>query len=224
MSRSEHGPSPAPDDAVAPSVVVHGHGVRVDRAHTDLPLAEVRSRFGGLDGWAVLAGLATALGTLLALSTALAAAGVEGGGQVDRETLSVVGIVAGLAALALSLLFGGYVAGRVARYSGLLNGLLTGIAFVLVTAALTALAAAAGSEQQLGLPSWLDRDTATTAAVVTGLLALALALGAATLGGRLGSRWHRRVDETLLGTRPGGVAPYPTEPVVVRSTPAGGAR
>jgi len=215
MTRHEHlGSTPATGDRTdVPSVVVHGSGVRVDRAHTDLPAAEVRSRFGGLDVVAALAGLATALGTLLALSTLLAALGVEGGGQVDRSTLSVVGLVAGLLALGLSLLFGGYVAGRVARYSGALNGFLTGLLFVLVSVALSALAARAADEAQLGLPQWLDRDTATTAATVTALVALALTLGAATLGGRLGSRWHRRVDETLLSTRAGGLEPYPTETV-----------
>ena len=216
MARHEHlGSTPASGEGgtAVPPVVVHGKDVRVDRAHTELPSAEVRSRFGGVDPVAVLAGLAAALGTLLALSTLLGALGVEGGGQVDRQALSVVGVVAGLLALGLSLLFGGYVAGRVARYSGLLNGLLTGIAFVVVTALLSALAATFADDAQLGLPQWLDRDTATTAAIVTGLLALALALGAAALGGRLGSRWHRRVDETLLGTRPGGLATYPSETV-----------
>jgi hypothetical protein len=216
MARHEHlGGTPAgttgrPD---VPSVVVHGEAVRVDRAHHDLPVAEVRSRFGGLDAMAVLAGLTSALGALLVLSTLLARLGVEGGGQVDRETLSVAGLVAGLLALGLSLLLGGYVAGRVARYSGVRNGLLTGLAFLLVTAGLSALAASAadGDAAQVGLPDWLDRDTATTAAIVTALVALALVLGASALGGRLGAGWHRKVDDTLLGTRAGGLTPYPAE-------------
>lgn len=227
MSRPEHLGGSSAGTTGAPgvqSVVVHGEDVRVDRASHDLPLAEVRSRFGGLDGWALLAGLAAALGTLLALSTLLTAIGVEGGGQVDRETLSVVGLVAGLLALGVSLLFGGYVAGRVARYSGVRNGLLTGVAFIAVTVLLTALAAAAGDDVRLGLPTWLDRETATTAAVVSGLLALAITLGAAALGGRFGAGWHRRVDATLLGTREGALAPYAAETVRPSGTSTGAGR
>ena len=216
MARHEHlGGTPArgSNGTGAPSVVVHGQDVRVDRAAGELPLAEVTSRFGGLDPWAVLAGLAAAIGTLVVLSTLLAAAGVAGGGQVDRESLSVAGLVSGVLAIGLSLLFGGYVAGRVARYSGLRNGLVTAVLFVLATAALAALAAEAGEQAQLGLPQWIDRDDATTAALITGLVALAVALGAGCLGGHLGSRWHRKVDRTLLGTRDGALAPYPTETV-----------
>jgi uncharacterized protein (TIGR02271 family) len=128
-------------------VVVHGQDVRVDQHRGELPHAEVRSRFGGLDPLAVLAGFTSALGALVALSALLGAAGVAGGGQVDRESLGVAGLVAGTIALGLSLLLGGYVAGRVARYSGLLNGLLAAVAFVLVTAALSALAAREGADR-----------------------------------------------------------------------------
>lgn len=188
------------------TVVVHGQDIRVDRAKGELPLAEVRSRFGGLDPMAVLAGFASALGALVVLSALLGAAGVAGGGQVDRETLSVAGLVAGVVALGLALLLGGYVAGRVARYSGLLNGLVTAAVFVVVTAALSALAASEGADRY-GLPEWIDRDTATAAAVITALVALAVALAAGALGGRLGGRWHRQVDDTLLGTREGGLTP-----------------
>ena len=194
----------------AETVVVHGEDVRVDRMTSEVPLAEVRSRFGGVDGWALVAGLTAALGALVVLSTLLAAAGVAGGGQVDRETLSIAGLIAGVVALGLALLLGGYIAGRVARYSGVRNGLLVGVLFVLVTAALSALAARAGAEADLSLPQWLDRDTATTAALVTGATALVVALAASTLGGLLGGRWHRKVDSALLNTRPSGLtSPYP---------------
>lgn len=120
--------------------------------------------------------------------------------------------MAGVVALGLSLLLGGYVAGRVARYSGLLNGLVAAVVLVLLTAALSALAASAGTDRY-GLPEWVDRDTATTAAVVAGTAAVLVALLGGALGGRLGGRWHRKVDDTLLGTREGGLAPYPGETV-----------
>jgi hypothetical protein len=172
-----------------------------------------RSRFGGLDPWGVLAGLTAAVGSLVALSTLLAAVGASSADQTDRESLAAIGVVAGIVALALALLFGGYVAGRVARYSGLVNGVVVGVLFVALTAALAALAARAGAEAQIGVPQWLDTDTATTAGIVTAVVALAVVLGSSALGGRLGSGWHRKVDGALAGGRHDDrTAPYPTEP------------
>jgi uncharacterized membrane protein YgcG len=207
MSRSSHDPHDAGGRGVE-TVVVHGSGVRVDRAHAEIPLAEVRSRFGGVDPLAVLAGVAAALGTLLVLSSLLSAAGVGGYGQVDQETLGIAAVVGGLLALGLSLLFGGYVAGRTARYAGVRNGLLTGLLFLLLSAALGALAASSDAASRLSLPGWLDRGDARTAALVTSLVALALVLAGSALGGLLGARWHRKADDVLVGTREGALTPY----------------
>lgn len=209
MARSSrpHAESEGRPLATAPrdTVVVHGRGVHVGRADLDVPTAEARHRFGGLDPVAVLAGVLTALGTL-ALLGALSGLVVRSGLDAD---LTLPGLITGLVLLALALLIGGYVAGRVARYDGARNGLLTGVLFVLVTAGLAAAAAADDRVRDLGLPSWLGLDSAR--AVLTALVALALVLGAATLGGMLGARWHRRADSVLLGTRPGGVNPYPSD-------------
>jgi hypothetical protein len=214
VARHRNEQSRSPDDSER-TVEVHGQDVRVGRPSGGLPHAEVRARFGGFDPLAVLAGFTAALGSLVVLGAVLGVAGVAGGGQVDRETLSIAGLVAGVVALGLSLLFGGYVAGRVARYSGLLNALVTAVLFVVVAAALSALAAREGVARY-GLPEWLDRETATTAALVSGLVAVAVAVAllAGALGGRIGGRWHRQVDDTLLGTREGGLTPYPGETVV----------
>ena len=210
MARSSHDSHDAGASGVE-TVVVHGSGVRVDRAHADIPLAEVRSRFGGVDPLAVLAGVAAALGTLLVLSSLLSAAGAGGYGQVDQRSLGIAAVVAGLLALGLALLFGGYVAGRTARYAGVRNGLLTGVAFLLLTAALSALAASSDAASRLSLPGWLDRGDARTAALITSLVALALVLGAAALGGLLGARWHKKADDVLVGTRDGALTPYVTD-------------
>ncbi len=215
MARTPHDPQheggTSAGQGPVEKVVVHGEGVRVDRANAEIPLAEVRSRFGGVAVLAVLAGVAAALGTLLVLSSLLSAAGAGGYGQVDQKSLSIAAVVGSLVALALSLLFGGYVAGRVGRYAGVRNGLLTGLLFLLLTAGLTALAASTDAADRLRLPGWLDQGDARTAALVTSLIAAALVLGAAALGGWLGARWHRNVDDVLVGTRAGALTPYVTE-------------
>ncbi|MCW2665392.1 MAG: conserved rane protein of unknown function [Frankiales bacterium] len=220
MARHEHatvasqgGGLPTPD-----TVVVHGDGVRVDRVHTELPRAEARSRFGGVDPLAVLAGTTAAIGTLAVLSSLAGALGRVGYTQgVGEQELSTAALAAGLVILGLSLLWGGWVTGRVARYEGKRNGFLTGLLFVLLSAALAAAASASDDVRNLELPSWLDTDTLTVAAIASAVTGLIVALGAATLGGRIGAGWHRKVDDALLGTRAGGVAPYPT------SGPLGGA-
>jgi hypothetical protein len=40
---------------------------------------------------------------------------------------------------------------------------------------------------------------------VAALVGLTVSLLAGSSGGRLGARWHRDVDDVLLGTRPGSV-------------------
>ncbi len=58
----------------------------------------------------------------------------------------------------------------------------------------------------------------TAKAILTGLVALLVMLAAGALGGRLGSRWHRRADDVLMRTRPGGLAPYPAEPAAAEAS------
>lgn len=200
-------------------VVVHGQGVRVDRVDTELPRIEARSRFGGVDPTAILAGTMAAIGTLLLLSSLAGALGRIGYEQgTGRDELSTAGLVAGLVVLGLSLLFGGYVAGRVARYEGKRNGLLTGVLFALLSALVAGLASQSDRVRDLDLPRFLDTGTLTVAAIASAVTALIVTLGAATLGGRFGAAYHRRVDDALLNTRAGGLAPYPTEGDALTST------
>lgn len=211
----EHADVSATTTSVRPgadAVIVHGEGVRVDRISTELPRVEARSRFGGVDPMAVLSGTLAAVGSLVVLSSVAGAVGRIGYLQgTGTQELSVAALVGGLVVLALSLLLGGYVAGRVARYEGKRNGLLTGIAFVVLSAALAAAATSSGKVRNLELPRWVDTDTLTVAALVSAGVALVVALVAATLGGALGARYHRRVDDVLLNTRAGGLTPYPSE-------------
>lgn len=213
MSRARGGQPPQPGEATADKVVVHGEGVRVDEVDTELPRAEVRHRFGGLDVWAALPFLASAIGALVVLGSLLGAFGAAGFGAVDAQAppqaLSIGGLVLAVLVLAVALLFAGYVAGRVARYAGLRNALLAGVLLLLLIGALAGLAATADPVRDLRLPNWLDQGTATTAALIATVAAIVLGLAAAALGGWLGSRWHRKVDTVLVGTRPGALQGYP---------------
>ena len=187
-------------------------GVRVTDVTGDVGVEEARSRFGGIDIPATLAGALAALGTAALLAGVLAGAGTVGyqmGRDNSTEELTTGGLIGGLATLFVAFLVGGWVAGRVARYDGGRNGLLTALWFVLLAAGTAALGAWAGEKydvfRNVNLPQWFDSDALTGAAIATGLLALAVMLGAGWLGGRLGERYHRRADSLVAHTRPGAV-------------------
>jgi hypothetical protein len=188
------------------------HGVRVTADRGDVGVEEARSRFGGVDIPATLAGALAALGTAALLAGVLAGAGRYGyqlGLDDATEDLTVAGLAGGLVTLLLAFLVGGWVAGRVARYDGGLNGLLTVLWFVLLAAVAAGIAAVAGEEydafRNVNLPQWFDRNALTGAAIASGLLSVLVMLFAGWAGGRLGERYHRRADSLLVRTRPGGV-------------------
>ena len=183
-------------------VVVHGSDISVGRAHSEVPFAEARSRFGGVDVPAVVGGALAGLGTAAVLGGLASAVGLESG-QGDAETLALAGLGTALVVVALSALLGGWVAGRAARFDGARNGLLAGLLLSLLLALLGA--AGAYSAADNGLPVSLDGERLTTVALVAAGLGLLVSALTGLLGGRLGARWHRDVDDVIVGTRPGAV-------------------
>lgn len=171
------------------------------------PIAATRDRFGGIDIPASLVGMLTALALLVLLGglagAAFGAFGYQTGFEgADAEEVAIGGLVAGWIVLFVAFLVGGWAAGRIARYDGARNGLMTGVWTLILAAALSALAAWAGSEYDVfanvELPQWFDSDALTTAALVSGGVAIATMLVAGLLGGLWGTRYHRIADETLL--------------------------
>ena len=169
------------------------------------------------DVLATVAGALAALGTLLLLSSLLSALVGTIGFQtgVEDQSLSIGGLIAGIVVLFLACLVGGWVVGRIARHKGGLHGLVVVGWLVLLAALLSALAALAGDKfdvtERVGLPSWFSADALTVAAIITGLLALALALLGGWLGGRLGDRHEKSSGVAVVETRhavrerPGGI-------------------
>ncbi len=158
--------------------------------------------FGGFSVTSVLAGVLVAYGAfaiLLGLAAAVAGAiGDDTDLSTGWEELGTAGglVVAGL--LLLSYLFGGYVAGRMARRNGLAHGDGVLVLGVVIVGAVAALARSSGGAdtvadnlRSLGLPTTGDEyGQAGTVAGIASLLALVLG---SLLGGALGERWHARL-------------------------------
>ena len=161
---------------------------------------------GKISWVSVLAGVLVAYGAfavLLALATGiLAAVGAGTNLQVSNwADLGIGGAIVIIVVLLVSYLFGGFVAGRMARRAGLINGVAVFVVAVLLVAALGALIASGVNTQEgetalsnlrgLGIPTTGDewRGIATLAGIGS-LLAM---LAGALLGGVLGDRYHTRL-------------------------------
>lgn len=174
------------------------------------PIAAAHDRFGGIDIPASLVGMLTALAVLVLLGglvgAAFGAIGYQTGLSGENvEDISIGSLIGGLVVLAIAYLIGGWTAGRIARYDGARNGLMTGIWTLVLAAVLAGLGAWLGSEYDVfasvELPQWFNEDAVTTAAIVSGAIAIATMLLAGLLGGLWGTRYHRLADETILDAR-----------------------
>ena len=176
------------------------HETRGRRASYNSARADVRSRFGGLDLPAALAGTMAALGAL-ALLGAIATSWFNAYDQelTRDDVVSMSGLAIGLGIVIVSSLFGGWVTGRSSRYEGAGNGLVTGLLLVLLSVGIAGLAASQSQEgTSYAIPSWITQDASSPTALTAAGVTAAVALVAAALGGVLGSFWHRRVDRALV--------------------------
>jgi hypothetical protein len=145
--------------------------------------------------FAVLAALVGVVATAIGLNAAL--------NRNDWATLGVGSAIAVAVVLLLAYLFGGYVAGRMARRAGLLNGLAVFLLALLLVAVVGAVAASqadaeaiASNLRSLGIPTtgteWGE------VATVAGIGSLAAMLLGALLGGVLGERWHSKLTRRAV--------------------------
>jgi hypothetical protein len=193
------------------------HAPRADRGdadqHESLRASQRRQReeFGGLHwgsaffGWLVAVGIATLLTALL--SAAGAAVGLTDASAEDAagsaDTLGIVGGVLLLVILLVAYYAGGYVAGRMSRFTGPRQGLGVWIIGLVVTIVLAVAGALLGAEynvlSQLNLPRIpVDEGSLATGGVIA-LLAITLGtLVAAMAGGKAGTHFHRKVDRAGL--------------------------
>jgi hypothetical protein len=158
--------------------------------------------FGPFSLTSVLAGVLVAYGAF-AILVGLAAAVVGATGDdidvtADWEQLGTNGGLVVAVLLLLSYLFGGYVAGRMARRNGVAHGLGVLVLGVVIVGAVAALVRSqvdtdtvAGNLRSLGIPTTADEfGDAGTLAGIASLIALVVG---SLLGGALGERWHARL-------------------------------
>ena len=166
---------------------------------------------GKLSPVSVLAGVLVAYGAFAVLAALVGAAAAVLGLDNDLSSndwarLGTGSAIATAVVLLLAYLFGGYVAGRMARRAGLLNGLavfLVAIVLIAVVGAITASLADAetirGNLRSLGVPAsgaeWGDIGT------LAGIASLVAMLAGALLGGVLGERWHSKLTRRAVSGR-----------------------
>jgi hypothetical protein len=166
-----------------------------------------RDEYGGFNIGAALFGWLVAVGIAVLLTALLSAAGAaigltqlsEGEAKSNAETISIVGGILLIVVLAISYYAGGYVAGRMSRFDGGRQGLgvwLFGFAATLVLAVLGAIAGAEWNLfSQINLPRIpIDEGSLATGGAITLALILLATLVAAIAGGKVGERYHRKVD------------------------------
>jgi hypothetical protein len=176
--------------------------------------ARQRDEFGGFNwgsaffGWLVAIGLGALLTALLAAAgTAIGLTSVgESDAEANAETIGIGGGILLLLVAMIAYYAGGYVAGRMSRFDGARQGFGVWIFGLLVTVAIAAAGWLLGSEynvlDQLNLPRIpVNAGDLTTG----GLIALAaIVLGtliAAIGGGKVGQRYHNKVDRAGFGER-----------------------
>jgi hypothetical protein len=178
----------------------------VDRARDTR--AQQRDEFGGLNwgaaffGWLVAVGVATLLTAIL--SAAGAAIGLtktspsQATGSAD--TIGIVGGILFLLVLLIAYYAGGYVAGRMSRFDGPRQGAGVWVIGLLVTILLGVAGVLLGAKynvlSQLNLPRIpIDEGTLTTGGVIALVAVILGTLLAAVLGGKAGTRYHRKIDK-----------------------------
>jgi hypothetical protein len=167
-----------------------------------------RDEFGGLNwgaaffGWLVAVGVATLLTAIL--SAAGAAIGLtKSSSSQAADSAGTIGIVGGvlfLLVLLVAYFAGGYVAGRMSRFDGPRQGAGVWVIGLLVTILLGVAGVLLGAKynvlSQLNLPRIpVDEGSLTTGGVIALVAVILGTLLAAVLGGKAGTRYHRKIDK-----------------------------
>ena len=171
-----------------------------------------RDEYGGLNwgsaffGWLVAVGIATlqtailsAAGTAIGLTKSSPSQAAS-----SADTIGIVGAILFLVVLLVAYFAGGYVAGRMSRFDGPRQGAGVWVIGLLVTILLAVAGVLLGAKynvlSQLSLPRIpVDEGSLTAGGVITLVAVVLGTLLAAILGGKAGTRYHRKIDRIATG-------------------------
>jgi hypothetical protein len=209
------GPALTPAGSVAADQVVDPRALRED------VVARERREFGGMKfgsaffGWLTATGMAVLLTALVAAAGAAVGLGATGSPNAAADqanknaaTVGLVGAIALVVILFVSYFCGGYVAGRMARFSGLRQGVAVWIWAVIIAVVVAVLSLILGSQYNIlgNLNSFpripLDEGSLTLTGVITTVVVAVVSLIGAILGGLAGMHYHRRVDRVGFSPDP----------------------
>jgi hypothetical protein len=182
-------------------------GTPITTEHMRDVRARQRAEYGGINwgaaffGWLVAVGLgAILLGLVAGAGAAIGLTQLSGSeAAANADTISLGGAIALLAVLMLAYYAGGYVAGRMSRFDGARQGAGAWVVGLVITIALGIVAAILGSEynvlSQLNLPRIpLSGESVTTGGIIATIAVVLGTLLAAMAGGKVGERYHRKID------------------------------
>lgn len=184
----------------------HAHAVE---PHPVVPReAHARDEFGGTNwgaaffGWLVAIGIAVLLSSIVgAVASAIGDSTDLTQDQVQREA-GAVGIGAAIAivvVLAIAYYTGGYAAGRMSRFDGGRQGFAVWLIGLVITLVAVAVGAVFGAQynvlDRVDLPRIpVPTDAATLGGIIAAVVLVVATLLAAVVGGKVGHRYHDKVD------------------------------
>ena len=170
-----------------------------------------RERFGGFNWGAAFFGWIVAIGIGALLTAIVSAAGAAIGltaneGAEAKANADTVGIVGGALLILIAVISyyaGGYVAGRMSRFDGARQGFGVWLFGLVITLLVAAAGAIAGDQYNVFAGLKIPHIPVSTSDLTTGgAIALAgIVIGsllAAIFGGKVGERYHRRVDRAAF--------------------------
>jgi hypothetical protein len=179
-------------------------------------VAREKEAYGGVKvgaaffGWLTAMGMAVLLTALVAgTGTALTlGAGITDPNDVDPQAatpIGIVGIILVLLIVFIAYYCGGYVAGRMARFSGAKQGLAVWLWALVIAIVVAVIGGVLGAQfnvlSQLNafprIP--VNEGDLGVAGIISAVVFALASLGGAILGGLIGVRYHRKVDKAGLG-------------------------